>query len=110
MDIKYLPNTFLFNDLIRNTKIEKLYKDTRKPSIANTYQNEPQFQQTENLSRNYMRTGNQKFADPFQFNSRPYYDEYDGRNLKILNTLKINANKDRPDIITLNPLKNIGFY
>ena len=35
---------------------------------------------------------------------------YDGRNLNIFNTLKQYATRDRPDIITINPLTVVGYY
>lgn len=103
-------NGTFFYELNRNTKYEDISENTRTPSIANTYQNEPRFQQLENISRNYARVGQQKFADPFPIKSRPYDNYYDGRKLHILKTLAINANKDVPDVITKNPLKVVGFY
>lgn len=103
-------NGTFFYELNRNSKYENKANNTRIPSIANTYQNEPEFQKVENISRNYARVGQQKFADPFPIKSRPYDNYYDGRKLQILNTLKINATKDAPDVITKNPLKVVGYY
>lgn len=103
-------NGTFFYELNKRKVYEDISENTRTTSIANTYQNEPKFQQLENLSRNYMRTGNAKFANPFPIKSRPYDNYYDGRKLNILNTLAINANKDTPDVITKNPLKVVGFY
>lgn len=105
-----INNGTFFDELIRRVNYQNEAKMTRLFSIANTYKNEPQFQKVLNLSHNYMRVGNQKFKDPFLIKSRPYYNDYNGRNLNMLNTLKNNANKDKPDIITLNPLKVSGFY
>jgi len=99
-----------FNELNRNVKSEYLGENIRKPSIANTYQNEPLFQITQNLSRNYARVGMQKFADPFAFHMRPNNFSYDGRRVAVLDTLKVNATRDKPDVVTLNPLKVVGYY
>ena len=101
---------FIFNELNRIAKKEYEAENIRKPSIVNTYQNEQQFQITQNLSRNYARVGMQKFADPFAFHQRPLDFYYNGRMTAILDTLKINANRDKPDVITINPLKVVGFY
>jgi hypothetical protein len=103
-------NGTFFNELNRNVNNENLAKNTRTPSLVNTYQNEPKFQQAQNLSCNYARIGQQKFKDPFAFHMRPYDNYYDGRILRILDTLKINAKKDYPDVKTANPLKVAGYY
>lgn len=103
-------NGTFFYELNRKTKYETIARETSMPSIANTYKNEPQFQDVQNKSRNYMRTGNQKFADPFAFHSRPYYDDFNGRRTQILETLQYNAKKDKPDVITKHPFKVVGFY
>lgn len=103
-------NGTFFNDLNRRVKSEYDAENTRMPSVANTYQNIPQFQQAENLSRNYARVGQQKFEDPFKFHARPLDENYDGRRLQILNTLKYNAKKDYADVKTVNPLKVSGYY
>lgn len=103
-------NGTFFYELNKRKVYEDISENTRTTSIANTYQNEPKFQQLENLSRNYMRTGNAKFADPFPIKSRPYDNYYDGRKLNVLNTLAINATRDTPDVITTNPLKVVSFY
>jgi hypothetical protein len=105
-----INNSTFFKELNRIKDYEFKAENTRMPSIANTYQNIPQFQQTENLSRNYARTGQQKFEDPFKYNQRMLNWEYDGKKLDILNTLKYNATKDSPDLYTTYPLKVSGFY
>ena len=110
MEVIHYKAPLFFSELNRKVRHEYDAENIRAPSIANTRQNEPQFQQLENLSRNYMRTGNAKFADPFAFHSRPNGAYYDGRNLNILNTLAVNATKDHPDVITISPLKVVGFY
>lgn len=109
MEVKTNNGTF-FYELNRNSKYEQITDNTRMPSIANTTQNQPQFQQLENISRNYARSGQQKFADPFAFHMKPNHAYYDGRNLNILKTLAINSTRDYPDVITANPLKVVGFY
>lgn len=103
-------NPTFFMELARIAKKE--YKDERirTPSIANTYQNEPEFQKVENISRNYAREGHQKFADPFAYNQRLLNWDYDGRNLHILNTLKSNATRSYPTLTTPYPLRVVGFY
>lgn len=101
---------FFYNELSRISNNENKAKNTRRPSIANTYKNEPEFQQAQNLSRNYARIGQQKFGDPFQVQSRPYDDYYNGRKLQILESLMINSKKDKADVITANPLKVVGYY
>lgn len=103
-------NGTFFYQLNRNKVYENISENTRKPSIANTYKNESEVDKVYILANTYARIGQQKFADPFAFKSRPYYNEYDGRNLHILNTLKRNANLDFPDVITKNRLKVVGFY
>ena len=109
MEILRNNGTF-FNELKRNVKNEYDAKNTRRPSLANTYQNEPEFQRAFNLSRNYARTGQQKFQDPFAFHQRPNNFSYDGRKLAMLDTLKYNQKKDYPDVISKNYLKVVGFY
>ena len=103
-------NGTFFYELNRITKYEQIAENTRMPSVANTTQNEPQFQNLFNLSCNYARTGQQKFADPFAFKTRLNNGYYDGRNLNVLKTLAINANRDTPDVFTTTPLKVVGFY
>lgn len=103
-------NGTFFNELNRIANYEKKAANTRIPSIANTYKYESQVDKTFNLSYNYARKGQQKFADPFAFKSRLDNSFYNGRNLNILNTLKINAKKDSPDVITKTPLKVVGYY
>lgn len=103
-------NSTFFNELNRKAINENIARTTRKPSVANTYKNEPEIQQTENISRNYKRIGDQVFADPFQFHTRPYDNYYDGRKLHMLNTLIYNAKRDKPDVITKHSLKVVNFY
>lgn len=103
-------NPTFFSELSRNIFYENQARETKSPSIANTYQNEPQFQLVENLSRNYARNGQQKFADPFAYKQRNLQWDWNGRNLQILNSLQANAKKDHPDVITVNPLKVVGYY
>jgi hypothetical protein len=109
MEVRTNNGTF-FNELNRRVKYEYDARNMRAPSIANTRQNEPQFQRNENLSRNYMRVGDQKFADPFAFKSRFDNGFYNGRNLNILDTIKYNSKRNFPDVITQTPLKVVGFY
>ncbi len=109
MEITTNNGTF-FNELNRIKNYEMKAENTRSDSIANTYQNIPQFQIVENLSRNYARKGQQKFEDPFAFHQKPLPTKENGRNLDILNTLKFNQNKDHPELITINKLKVAGFY
>lgn len=94
----------------QNALAEYTAKHTRIHSVADTYQNEPQFQTVENRSRNYARSGQQKFADPFAFNQKPYTWYFEGRNLDIYKTLKQNSHRDYPDVITLHKLKVVGHY
>lgn len=100
-----------YNKLYKIANKEQESRTTRIPSVANTYKNNSEFQQVQNLSRNFARSGQQKYADPFAFNMKPNNMEYyDGRNLNIFNTLKQYATRDRPDIITINPLTVVGYY
>jgi len=103
-------NGTFFYELERKTSYQNKVAETKIPSVVNTYQNIPQFQNVENLSRNYRRTGNQEFADPFAQHSRPYYNEYNGRKLDIQNTLFMNQQKDIPDVISKHRLKVTGYY
>lgn len=109
MEILTNNGTF-FKELNRIKDYEFKAENTRQPSLVNTYQNIPQFQQSENLSRNYARTGQQKFVDPFAYKQRMLDNSYDGRKLDVLNTLKYNATKDSADVYTTYPLKVSGFY
>ena len=109
MEILTNNGTF-FKELNRIKDIELKAENTRMPSLVNTYQNIPQFQTAENLSRNYARKSQQKFEDPFKYNQRMLDWSYNGRKLDILNTLKYNATKDSFDITTKHPLKVSGFY
>jgi len=110
MEIINYKASLFYNELNRIKDIQFKAKETRIPSLVNTYQNIPQFQTAENLSRNYARTGQQKFKDPFAYKQRMLDNSYDGRKLDILNTLKYNATKDSPDVYTTYPLKVSGFY
>jgi hypothetical protein len=103
-------NGTFFSELQRTAQYQDVASRTKIPSVVNTYQNIPQFQSVENISRNYRRSGDAKYKDPFQVTSRPYYDDYDGRKLQIQNTLFMNQQKDQPDIITKYPLKVDGYY
>jgi hypothetical protein len=107
--INYKASLF-YNELNRIKENEFKAENTRKPSLVNTYQNLSEFQQTENLSRNYARTGQQKFEDPFAYKQRKLDWTYDGRKLDVLNTLKYNATKDSPDVYTTYKLKVSGYY
>jgi len=109
MEVTTNNGTF-FDILRRSAKSEYLGESIRTPSLANTTKNEPEFQRVENLSRNYMRTGNQIYADPFAFHMRPVNFTYDGRRVAVLDTLAVNATRDKPDVITANPLKVVGYY
>lgn len=97
-------------ELKRTANKEKQDFNIRLPSIANTYQNEPRFQTVENLSRNYARVGQQKYADPFAYKQRHLDWNYDGRILNIFRTLQANATKNFPEVITPTPLKVVGYY
>lgn len=108
--MEVLNNNTFYNELKRNVYNEKNRNNIYLNSIANTYKNEPQFQTVENLSRNYIRSGQPKFADPFAFHQIPLYKDNGKRNTAILDTLKANAKKDRPDVITPFPLKVVGYY
>lgn len=110
LGIPNLTSAYVFKDLKRIDAEETKDKKIRMPSIANTYQNEPEFQITENLSRNFARSGQEKYADPFQFVSRPINWDYNGRNLSILKTLEANRKKDFPDVVTKTSLKVVGYY
>jgi hypothetical protein len=103
-------NGTFFYELQRRAYYQDIASQTKKPSVVNTYQNIPQFQQVENISRNYRRSGDAKYKDPFQVTSRPYYDDYDGRKLQIQKTLFMNQEIHQPDIITKYPLKVDGYY
>lgn len=109
MEILRNNGTF-FKELNRIKDYEFKAENTRMPSIANTNMNISQFQQAENLSRNYARTGQQKFEDPFAYKQRKLDWTYDGRKLDVLNTLKYNATKDSADVYTTVPLKVSGRY
>ena len=102
-------NGTFFNDLNRIAKNEQVAENTRKPSIANTFQNQTTTDKTLVSSSSYTRQWQQKFKDPFAIKSRLDNGYYSGRNLNILNTLKFNAKKDKPDVITSNPYQFIGF-
>ena len=98
---------YFFKDLKRKSNAQFYI---RKPSIANTTQNEPEFQQAENRSRNYVRAGTAIYEDPFAFKQRPITFDYDNRKLQIQETLLKNAEKDYPDVTSTYHLKTVGFY
>jgi len=98
---------FFFKDLKKKADAQ-FY--VRTPSIANTYINEPEFQQAENRSRNYARAGQAIYEDPFKFHQKPVNFYYDGRRLQIQETLFKNQEKDYPDVISKYHLKTVGFY
>lgn len=109
--VSYLKNNgYFFEQLKRIAINEYNYENKRIPSIVNTYKNEPEFQKVENLSRNYARSGYPIYKDPFEFHMRPQDEKYNGRNLNLLKTLIFNSNKDKPDVITVNPLKVVNYY
>lgn len=111
MEILKRNANLFYNELINKANKQDEARNTRMPSLANTYKNEPSFQTVQNLSRNYARSGQQKFADPFAFNMKPNIMEFNnGRNLSIFNTLKQNATRDKPDVVTINPLSVVGYY
>ena len=94
----------------KNVLNENQMKSTRPFCIANTYKYEPEFQTAENRSRNYVRKGVQKFADPFAFHPKPYNWYFEGRNLNIQKTLEYNQVTDHPELISKNNLKVVGRY
>lgn len=110
LGIPNLTNSFRFKDLQRIDVEERKDREIRIPSLANTYQNQPQFQKIENVSRNYVRSGQQKYADPFPNVSRPINWYYNGRKLDILQSLQANRKPNYPEVITKNPLKVVGYY
>jgi hypothetical protein len=100
----------LFKDLNREAKKELRDKEIRANSIANTYQNEPQYQKAFNKADLDYRSGTGIYA-PIAYeqnNSRKQQFENDGRNLWMLNTLKANKKIHYPDVITAYPRKVIG--
>ena len=104
-------NGTFFNELNKNVKAEYEAKQQRPMSLSNTRQNEPEFQQAETKSRCYVRAGQEIYADPFAFHMQPLDQEYNARYHKdILSTLKYNATKNYPDVITKHPLKVVGRY
>lgn len=100
----------LFRDLKAIDKEERLDRNTRMPSIANTRQNIPTVDPTMNKWYNYKRSGAEKFEDPRPNDSRPLQWDYNGRNLWMLATLDYNKKKDYPDVITAYPQKVVGRY
>jgi hypothetical protein len=104
-------NVHFYNDRIKKHALnEYVGENTRKYSIANTYKNEPEFQPAENLSRNYARSGQQKFEDPFAFHPKPYNWYFEGRNQDIHNTLAYNSQQDYPEVITVSKLNVRDYY
>lgn len=110
MDIIANRASFIYDKILKNARNENLMKNTRTMSIANTSKYEPEFQEAENRSRNYIRTGNQKFEDPFKFYQKPYSTYNEGRNLDILNTLKYHQKNNYPELVSVNNLKVVGRY
>jgi len=110
LGIPNLTNSYIFKDLQRIDAEERKDRETRVPLLAYAHQNQPQFQKIENLSRNYVRSGQQKFADPFPYVSRPINWYYHGRKLDILQSLEANRKTNYPEVITKYPLKVVGFY
>ena len=110
LGIPNLTNSFIFKDLQRIDAEERKDREIRIPSLAYTYQNQPQFQKIENVSRNYVRSGQQKYADPFPNVSRPINWNYNGRKLDILQSLQANRKPNYPEVITKYPLKVVGYY
>lgn len=98
---------YFFKDLQRKADAQFYI---RRPSIANTKQNESEYQQAENKSRNYVRSGQAIYDDPFKFHQKPVNFEYDGRKLQIQETLFKTQAKDYPDVISKYHLKTVGFY
>lgn len=103
-------NKTFFYELRRISGFEKLANNTRTPSIANTYQNQPEFQKAENRSRNYARKYQQAFDDPFKYRERMMDRFVDGNNVWILKSVMQNGRKDTPDVITINKLRTIDYY
>lgn len=100
----------LFRDLFFIDYDEKVARETRMPSVANTTQNIPEIDPTYNKAYNYKRTGEYKYEDPFPNNSRPLQWNYNGRNLSLIDTLVYNSKPNYPDVITPYPQKIVGQY
>lgn len=98
------------NQILKNVYNESSYKNTRPFCVANTYKNEAEFQETENRSRNYARSGQQKFADLFEFHPKPYNWYFEGRNLNIQKTLEYNQVTNYPELVSKNNLRVVGRY
>ena len=103
-----INNGTFFNELKRNAKNEQIAKNTRMPSIANTFKDEDKLDKILFSSSIYNKKWQQRFENPI-IKSRLDNSYYSGRNLNILNTLKINAKRDTPDVIINNPYKYMGF-
>lgn len=99
-----------YNQILKNARNEIEMKNTRPFCVANTYNNESEFQQVENLSRNYVRSGIQQFADPFAFHPKPYNWYFEGRKLDVQNTLEYNQVQNYPEFISQNNLRVVGRY
>lgn len=98
-----LPNNLefdFFNQLKRNVKYEEQYYDI-PPYIPQNAPNQ-QFEKDVYQQSVLQHSGEQILKRiPLEENkSRLCFDNYNGRNLNILNTLKYNSKRDYPDIIT----------
>jgi hypothetical protein len=110
MEINKYRAPFVYDKIEKNALAENQMKNTRPFCVANTYKNEPEFQQAENRSRNYVRSGQQKFADPFEFHPKPYNWYFEGRNLDIHKTLEYNKKNNYPELVSVNNLRVVGRY
>ena len=100
----------LYRDLRKNDIYEKIARETKMPSVCNTYQNIPKDDPVLIKWSNYKRKGEYKYAEPFPNTSRPQQWNWDGRKLAMLNTLDVNSKPNFPDVITAYPQEIIGQY
>lgn len=100
----------LFKDLKREAVKELKDKEVRLPSLANTNQYIPEYQNAFNSAYLVNRKGSGIYAPiPYEMNtSRKLNWNYDGKNLGLLNSLKQNSKYDYSDVITAYPRKQIG--
>jgi|LakMenE18May11ns_1017448.scaffolds.fasta_scaffold9186737_2 hypothetical protein len=110
MEVSAYRAPIVYDKISKIAVAENKMRNTRPFCVANTYKNESEFQQAENRSRNYARSGQQKFADPFEFHPKPYNWYFEGRNLAIHKTLQYHQVKDHPELISINNLKVVGRY
>ena len=110
MEVNDYRAPFVYDKISKIAVAENKMRNTRPFCVANTYKNEQEFQQAENRSRNYARSGQQKFADPFKFHPKPYNWYFEGRDLAIHKTLQYHQVKDHPELISINNLKVVGRY